>query len=130
MTPIEIAWVTVKKYAWIFFACLAFAFAYMLYSKKNSSDLTDQILNIQRAHEEEIKKIREADSQLSKDKEDNFKKMQDTLAHLDEDKRAKYEQMDVEKKEKAAKLIEETAGDPRELAELLSKEFGLKLDSR
>lgn len=123
---LKVAWAFVKKYAWIFFAVLAGVLGLVLF-RRTPSDIADQIDAINKRHEEEIKKIQDADNQHTKDLEENQKRLEDTLKQLDQRYRDAIAQLDDQKREEVDRILREHGNDPDALAKELSDVLGLQV---
>lgn len=127
LKALAVFWSYVKKYAWIFFAAVAFVFGYMLFKRSNVVDLADQIENIRRRHEEELSAIRAANEEQTRQRIENEKKLQQALSLLDESYKAKLRDIDTEKRKEIDKILVESGDNPQELAELLAKKLDLQV---
>lgn len=123
---LKVAWAFVKKYAWIFFAILAGILGLLLF-RRTPSDIADQIDAINKRHEEEIKKIQDADNQHAKDLEENQKRLEDALKRLDQQYRDAIAQLDDEKRAEVDRILREHGNDPDALAKELADALGLQV---
>lgn len=123
---LKVAWLFVKKYAWIIFAVLAGVLAIVLL-RRTPTDLADQIDAINKRHEEEIRKIREAEEQRLREREENQKRLEDTLRQLDERYKRAIADLDVQKREEVDRILREHGDDPDALAEELATVLGLQV---
>lgn len=123
---LKVTWLFVKKYAWIFFAVLAGVLAIILL-RRSPSDIADQIDAINKRHEEELKKIREADELRLREREENQKRLEDTLKQLDERYKRAIADLDVQKRAEVDRLLKEYENNPDALAEELAKTLGLQV---
>lgn len=126
LSSLRIAWIYCKKYAWIGFAVLAAVLGYFLL-RRNLGDVSQIVGDVSKQHDEEIRRIREADEQRRQALEANQKKMEEALKLLDEKHRLDIEQLDAEQRKEADRLVAEHGDDPRALAEALAQAFGLKV---
>lgn len=124
-----VIWSYVKKYAWIFFAVVAFAFGYLLFKRTAPSDLAEQLDSIRRRHEEELNAIRAANEEQNRQRIENEKKLQQALSLLDESYKAKLRDIDDEKRKEIDKILSDHGDDPQELAELLAKKLDFQVKS-
>ncbi len=123
---LKLAWAWLKKYAWILFAVLAGVLAIILL-RRSPTDLADQIDAINKRHEEEIKKIRDAEEQRNQEREENQKRLEDTLKHLDERYKRAIADLDVQKRTEVERILKEHGDDPNALAEELATVLGLQV---
>lgn len=127
MTVLTI-WSYVRRYAWFGFAVLSAVLAYLLFRRPDlDGSLTTQLEDIRRLHEEELRKIREADEELRKRHLDNERQLQRALELLDADHRRRLEELSLEKRGMIDKIVRDHGDDPRELAELLAKTLDLTI---
>jgi vacuolar-type H+-ATPase subunit H len=123
---LKIAWIFVKKYAWIFFAILAGILAIVLL-RRSPTDLVDQINAINKQHNEEIKKIRDAEEKRFRDREENQKRLEETLKLLDQRYKNAISDLDVQKRAEVDRILTEHKEDPDALAAELANVLGLQV---
>ena len=123
---LKVAWLFVKKYAWLFFAVLAGVLAIILF-RRSPTDLADQIDAINKRHAEEIRKIREAEELRLREREENEKRLQDALKQLDERYKRAISDLDAQKRAEVDRILREHGDDPDALAEELANALGLQV---
>lgn len=100
---------------------------YVASISKTPEIVSERITNLQKAHEEEIRKILDANRQERTEHEKNIKQMQ---AELDSSLK-KYEDslkvLEEKKKENKAKILSQYKDDPVGLSSELSKATGIKV---
>lgn len=116
----------IKKY-WFYFTSFAVFVLGFLFFRKKTSNLADQISEINERHNKEIERINEIrfkERELLKKNEEILRK---TLAEIT----LKYEEAQREltkkKKEEIEKIVKEYGSDPDELAIQLSNVTGFKI---
>jgi hypothetical protein len=123
---LKIAWLFVKKYAWLFFAVIAGILAIVVF-RKSPTDLADQIDAINKRHAEELRKIREAEEQHAREREENQKRLEETLKMLDERYKRAIADLDTQKRAEVDRILREHGDDPDALAEELANALGLQV---
>ncbi len=123
---LKVAWLFVKKYAWLFFAVVAGVLAIVLF-RRTPTDMSDQIDAINKRHEEEIRKIREAEGQRAKEREENQKRLEDTLKQLDQRYKDAMKDLDAQKRAEVDRILKEHRDDPDALAAELADALGLQV---
>ena len=114
-----------KVYAWckknwaIVLAVIA-ALVYIFVYRRSDYSLSDALNEINKAHDEEIKKIVEAQEDLKKKKDENQKVLDDRLKKIDQDKTDGTKALEDSKEEQIKKILSEN-GDLDELAKQLEK---------
>jgi hypothetical protein len=123
---LKVAWLFVKKYAWILFAVIAGILAIVVF-RKSPTDLADQIDAINKRHAEEIRKIREAEEERTREREQNQKRLEETLKVLDERYKRAIADLDTQKRAEVDRILKEHGDDPDALAEELANALGLQV---
>lgn len=123
---LKIAWAFVKKYAWVFFAVLAGVLAIVVF-RRSPGDIADQINEINKRHEEEIRRIREADDLRLREREENQRKLEETLKQLDERYRRAIADLDSQKRQEIDRILQQHGNDPDALAKELADALGLQV---
>ncbi len=123
---LKVAWLFVKKYAWLFFAVVAGVLAIVLF-RRTPTDMSDQIDAINKRHEEEIRKIREAEGQRAKEREENQKRLEDTLKQLDQRYKDAMKDLDAQKRAEVDRILKKHRDDPDALAAELADALGLQV---
>jgi hypothetical protein len=123
---LKVAWLFVKKYAWLFFAVIAGILAIVVF-RKSPTDLADQIDAINKRHAEELRKIREAEEQRTREREENQKRLEETLKMLDERYKRAIADLDTQKRAEVDRILREHGDDPDALAEELANALGLQV---
>lgn len=126
LQELKVAWLFVKKYAWLFFAVVAGALAIILL-RRSPTDLADQIDAINKRHAEELRKIREAEEQHTREREENQRKLEETLKALDERYKRAIADLDTQKRAEVDRILREHGDDPDALAEELANALGLQV---
>lgn len=123
---LKVAWLFVKKYAWIFFAVVAGILAIVLL-RRSPTDLADQIDAINKRHAEEVRKIREAEEQRLRDHEENQRRLEEALKALDERYKRAITDLDSQKRAEVDRILKEHGDDPDALAAELAEALGLQV---
>lgn len=118
-------WSYCKKYWWIVAAIVGFILLRRWMNE--TADLAKTLDDIQKAHEEELKKIREADEERRKATQENIKKMQERLAAVEKQYEDAQEDLDEAKKAEIKRILEKDADDPEALAKKLSETTGFRI---
>jgi Tfp pilus assembly protein PilO len=123
--PLLQAWAVIKKYWWVAAAIIGF----ILFKRwmDQSSDLAKTLADIQKAHEEEIAKIKAADEERRAASEANLRKMQERLDAIEKQYEAAQRQLDATKKAEIQAILKEDHDDPDALAKKLSEATGFKV---
>lgn len=123
---LKVAWLFVKKYAWLFFAVVTGILAIVLL-RRSPTDLADQIDAINKRHAEEVRKIREAEEQRLRDREENQKRLEEALKALDERYKRTITNLDSQKRAEVDRILKEHGDDPDALAAELAEALGLQV---
>lgn len=124
---LKVAWLVVKKWAWLLFAVVAGVLA-MLLLRRSPTDLADQLDDITRRHEEEIRKVKEAEELRTREREESQKRLDEALKALDDRYRKAISQLDQDKAAEVDRVLKEHGGDPAALAEELARVLGLQVE--
>ncbi len=125
-----VAWAYVKKYAWLFFAILAFVLGYLLLRKGSPADLSSTIDAINKQHADEIKAIQDANAKDIAAHEANEQKLQAALALLDQRYRDQLAALDQQKQDEINQIIATSGNDPQALADALAKQLDLQVKTQ
>lgn len=123
---LKIAYEYVKKYAWLFFAVIAGILAIIVF-RRTPTDLADQIDAINKRHEEEVRKIREAEELRFREREENQKRLEDTLKLLDDRYKRAIADLNVQKRAEIDRILKDHGDDPDALAAELAEVLGLQV---
>ena len=124
---LPVAWSYAKRYAWLAFAVLSAVLAYVLLRRPDPGDLAKQLEEVNRLHDEELKRIQDAQAEHDRQRDEDQRKLEDALAKLDESHRQAIAALDDEKRKQVEQLLKEHGDDPAALADLLAKELGLQV---
>ena len=127
LQALSVLWSYVRRYAWIAFAILSFTLAYILFKRPASADLAKQLEDIQRLHDEELQRIKDADASKLQQEQENQRKLEEALAFLDEQHRQALAKLDAEQKATIDEIVSKSGDDPSALAEQLAKQLGLSV---
>lgn len=126
MLPLQQIGAYVKKYWSIGVLALGSILAFFLFFRRQST-FTDQLAQIQAAHDAQLAAIAKANAEAIAQHEANQRRLSDTLAAI----QAKYDleeiKLDVAKKEEISQLIKLHGDDPDALAQALSTATGFKI---
>lgn len=109
----------VKKNWAIVLAVIA-ALVYIFVYRRSDYSLSDALNEINKAHDEEIKKIIEAQEDLKKKKDENQKVLDNRLKEIEDTKTDEMKQLEANKEEQIKKILTDN-GDLDELARQLEK---------
>lgn len=114
-----------KAYAWCkknWAICLAViaALVYIFVYRRSDYSLSDALNEINKAHDEEIKKIVEAQEDLKRKKDENQKTLDNRLIEIEQNKTDETKALENSKNEQIEKILSEN-GDLDELAKQLEK---------
>lgn len=125
LTSLKVAFSYVKKYWWIAAAIVGF----VLFKRwmDQSGDIAKTLEDIQKAHDEELKSIKDADAARSKATQDNIQKMQDRLDAVEKQYEAAQQQLDDSKREQIKQILATDSNDPDALSQKLSDATGFKI---
>ena len=125
MTGLRVAWQFAKKYAWILFAVLAAALALVLWGTVPS--LSDRLESINKRHEEELARIREADALRIREREESQKRFDDAMRTLDDRYKQALANLDAGKQAEVDRILTQHGDDPEALAAELAAALGLQV---
>jgi len=114
-----------KAYSWckknwaIVLAVIA-ALVYIFVYRRSDYSLSDALNEINKAHDEEIKKIIDAQTELQNKKQENQKLLDNQLKTIESNKSEELKKLEATKEEEIKKIISEN-GDLEELAKKLEK---------
>lgn len=116
-----------KKY-WQYFVVVLLVFiGYFIFNHKNNISIKELIEKINNTHRSELDDIKNSYEKEIKEKEKNIKKLEETISIIEKKYNEAQKQLDEAKKQEIKKIIEETKGDPNELAKRLQESTGFKI---
>lgn len=123
LNKLKIAWTYIKKY-WSYAAlALAVVFGFLLFNKEKV-DFSEQLKQIQDAHDAELKQIQAARAQEEQQHDANVKQLQDSLDAVQQHYDLAKKDLDDKKKQEIVDLVKQYGDDPTALAQKLSAATG------
>jgi len=116
-------WAFVKAYWQLAVGFLIAVAGFFIFTKQKSS-FSDQLSDIKKAHEEEIKKINEAREEERKAHIENERKLNETLMSIQQQYEAAKRDLDEKKRKEIENIVKKWSDDPTELSKQLSEAAG------
>ena len=126
MFAMKKVWLYIKNYWWIPAIIIAIGVVYF-FTQKSPDTLISMLRNAQETNEKEVKKLEEIHSEEILKREDALRMYHLTLEQLEDKYAAQEEKLDRKKKKEIKKIIEESNGDPQEIAKKLSQITGFEI---
>jgi cell division protein FtsB len=95
--------------------------------KKNGQDYSVKIQQLQTAHDEEVKKILDAQAVERKQHEENLKKLEDQLTAIQKEYIAAQQILETKKQVEIKEIVKDYGDNPDELAKKLSLVTGFQV---
>ena len=126
MKQLQIIWTYIQKY-WELFLLLAGAFVYVILYRKQKSDFVSDIKKLQDAHDEQIDKINKAHEDERKRLHENELRLKAALDAVQRQYDDAKKELDAKKKKEIEELVSQFGDKPDELAKRLSEVTGFEI---
>lgn len=118
-------WSYCKRYWFVAVAIIGFVLFEMW--RSNQSDLAKTLADIQKSHDDELKKIQDAHDLEEQQHQQNEQQLQAQLALVEKQAEDAQKELDDTKRAEIKQIIKDTQGDPVALAQKLSDATGFQI---
>jgi len=124
-TFLKKSWVWIKKY-WYLPALAIYAFATWVFFRGKSQKAVDVYLSTRKSYEEQLEVINKAHKEEIEKRDRILEEYTKILEAIENEYALNKKSLDDKKKREVKELIKKHLDDPKELAKLISKEYGFE----